>query len=78
MNNKRFQSFDLTKINNAIAAEDYVRGLCKEINGKHDSVWCKDFFTKTFPRLVNTRIGRELLGLEKGDKREYYYVANSF
>ena len=77
-NQNHYRNFDITKITNAIDAEAYVLGLCKEINGKHDSQWCRDYFTATFPRLVKTTIGRELLGLQEVEKGAYRYVPRPF
>ena len=75
---KSFQSIDPSTITNAVDAQTHVLGMCLEINGKHDSQWCRDYFTKTFPRLTKCTMGRVLLGLEEGQKHAYHYVPRPF
>ena len=75
---KSFQSIDTTKITNAVDAQTHVLGMCLEINGKHDSQWCRDYFTATFPRLTKCTIGRVLLGLEPRNERSTGYMPRPF
>jgi recombinational DNA repair protein RecR len=77
-NKTHYQNLDIAKISNCIDAEQYVRGLCLELNGSHDSEWCKNYFINTFPRLTKVKMGRILLGLEIGNKQNYYYTPNPF
>ena len=68
----------VSKITNCIEAESFIRNLCIEINGVHDSQWCKDYFIKTFPNLTECEMGKILLGLQKGNRFNYYYVPTPF
>jgi hypothetical protein len=65
-------------ITNAIDAGAFIRTLCKKINGEHNSEWCKSYFSTKFPRLLNTTIGKELMGIVKPDHSQYRYTAYSF
>jgi hypothetical protein len=79
MNTKNFyQNQDISKISNCIEAQHYIRELCKEINGEYNSEWCRNYFITNFPRLTKCEMGRILLGLQKGDKKQYWYVPNPF
>ena len=77
-NANHFKNQDLKKITNCIEAELFIRNLCIEINGEYNSEWSKNYFITKFPRLANVKMGKILLGLEKGDKFNYYYVPNPF
>lgn len=84
--NKAVQSFTcctteaeaISKIRNCIDAEIFVKTLCKKINGQYNSKWCKSYFTTNFERLLKTRIGKQLMGIEQPDHSQYYYTANPF
>jgi hypothetical protein len=79
MNTQNFyQNQDIKKISNCIEAQNYIKELCKEINGSYNSEWCKNYFIINFPRLTKCKMGRILLGLDQGDKSQYYYVPNPF
>ena len=75
---KNFQNQNIQKITNCVEAESSIRNLCLEVNGVYDSEWCKHYFISTFPRLSKVKMGKILLGLEQGDKSNYYYVPNPF
>jgi hypothetical protein len=63
---------------NAIVAEQITREECRRVLGRHNSNWCKAFFAKHFPRLLNCRMGRILMGVEVANKTMYYYTPNPF
>jgi hypothetical protein len=73
-----YKNQDISKISNCIEAQHYTIELCKEVNGVHDSEWCRNYFITNFPRLTKVEMGRILLGLQKGDKGQYRYVPNPF
>jgi len=63
---------------NAIVAAQITREECLRVLGRHNSEWCKAFFTKHFPRLLQCRMGRILMGAEPANKSMYYYTPNTF
>ena len=70
---------EVVTITNALDAEIYVRQKCMLLFGRHDTDWCRSFFARNFPRLVNCQMGRILLGKQQPPQsRPYYYIPSPF
>lgn len=72
---------EVLRITNALEAEIYTREKCRLLFGRHDTDWCRSFFSINFPRLLNCQMGKILMGKQPPygiKERPYYYTPTPF